>query len=90
MAVRSETYIGIIGTYILTIPELVYRNIISVKRGGLGYDIITTGTVANKQVLYTESAGSFEFLNVFTGTPNDIVISEDQIIDDKIFIVWEE
>lgn len=87
MAVRSDTYVGVEGLSILTVPDLSYRNIISVKREGLGYNIIESGTPGSRDVLL--GVGTFEFLNPFLGN-SFFPTTEDNIIEDKIFIVWDE
>lgn len=90
MAVRSQTYEGQPGEFKLTIPELAYRKIISVKREGTGYDIVT-GTPGSRQVQYNDWLGRFIFINSFNSisvsppwSPIDIVTFE------KIFIIWQE
>lgn len=90
MGVRSQTYDAPPGEFKLTIPELAYRKIISVKREGTGYDIVT-GTPGSRQVQYNDWLGRFIFVNSFNSisvsppwSPIDIVTFE------KIFIIWEE
>jgi len=90
MGVRSQTYDAPPGEFKLTIPELAYRKIISVKREGTGYDIVT-GTPGSRQVQYNDWLGRFIFINSFNSisvsppwSPIDIVTFE------KIFIIWEE
>lgn len=90
MGVRSQTYDAPPGEFKLTIPELAYRKIISVKREGLGYDIVT-GTPGSRQVQYNDWLGRFIFINSF----NSVVTSTpwlpvDSIIPEKIFIIWQE
>lgn len=89
MGVRSQTYNTVKDSFILTVPELAFRDIKSVKREGLGFDIVRTGTPANRQVLYTASGGLFTFENAFTG----VVIDHgtwDEIVGEKVFIIWNE
>ena len=90
MGVRSQTYDAPPGEFKLTIPELAYRKIISVKREGTGYDIVT-GTPGSRQVQYNDWLGRFIFINSFNSisvsppwSPIDIVTFE------KIFIIWQE
>lgn len=88
MAVRSEVYNTVPGQSVLNVPGLAFRQIVSVKRQGLGYDIITSGSVGNRQVLYGV-AGSFEFMNPFIGsadTSSGIVV----ITSEKIHVIWHE
>ena len=90
MGVRSQTYDAPPGEFKITIPELAYRKIISVKREGLGYDIVTE-TPGNRQVQYVPGSGRFIFLNDFSKTisprptPGPILW-----INEKIFIIWQE
>ena len=90
MGVRSQTYDAPPGEFKLTIPELAYRKIISVKREGTGYDIVT-GTPGSRHVQYNDWLGRFIFINSFnsvvTGTP---WLPVDSIIPEKIFIIWQE
>ena len=90
MAVKSAYYSGTAGTNYIDIPGLAYRKIVSFKREGLGYDIVT-GTPGSRQVQYNDWLGRFIFINSFNSTtvsppwsPIDLVTFE------KIFIIWEE
>lgn len=90
MQVKSAYYSGTVGINYIYIPELAYRKIISVKREGLGYDIVTE-TPGNRQVQYVPGSGRFIFLNDFSKTisprptPGPILW-----INEKIFIIWQE
>lgn len=89
MGVKSNTYNTITGSFTLHVPELAFRNIISVKSEGTGYAIVRTGLPANQQVLYTASGGLFTFVNAFVGTVIDHG-TWDELIPAKVFIVWDE
>ena len=90
MAVKSAYYSGTAGTNYIDIPGLAYRKIVSVKREGLGYNIVYA-TPGNRQVQYVPGLGRFEFLNDFSKTisprptPGPILW-----INEKIFIIWQE
>jgi hypothetical protein len=63
--IEEVTYNSIPGSVTFTEPALAYSNILKVKRSGIGYDIVRTGTPGNRQVVYYETTGSFLFLNKF-------------------------
>ena len=90
MAVKSAYYSGTAGTNYIDIPGLAYRKIVSVKREGLGYNIVYA-TPGNRQVQYVPGLGRFEFLNDFSKTisprptPGPILW-----VNEKIFIIWQE
>ncbi len=90
MAVKSAYYSGTAGTNYIDIPGLAYRKIVSVKREGLGYNIVDA-TPGNRQVQYVPGSGRFIFLNDFSKTisprptPGPILW-----INEKIFIIWQE
>lgn len=88
MAVRARTYIGPTGEFKLLIPELAYRKIVSVKREGIGYDIVT-GTPVGRQVQYNDWLGRFVFVNAFTG-PDGSVDPAEPVLPEKIHIIWRE
>lgn len=93
MPVRSETYETVKDAYTLAIPGLAFRDIVSVKREGIGHDIITTGTVGNRQVLYTASGGLFTFDTAFSGYYE---LAQGPTVrgifwkPEKIFVIWNE
>lgn len=88
MAVRAQTYTGIVGLFYLLVPTLAYRKIVSVKREGTGYDIVTVSP-GNRQVQYTDSEGRFTFVNAFAG-PDGSVDPAEPVLPEKIHIIWEE
>ncbi len=89
MRVKSQSYTTISGNYILYVPDLAFRKIISVKRNGLEFNIIQSGTQLNRDVMYLPGSGGFEFLNPFisTGTASE---SGPLPLGEKIFIIWDE
>lgn len=89
MPVRSRTYNTVKDSFVLTVPELAFRDIKSVKREGLGFDIVRTGTPVNRQVLYTASGGLFTFENAFAGVVIDHG-SYDELVTEKVFVIWDE
>lgn len=87
MAVRSQTYDTVAGETVLNVPELAFREIISVKREGTGFNIVLTGSPGDRDVLYGNT-GSFTFLNPFFGAASPVLT--DPQITEKIFIIWQE
>lgn len=92
MEVRSRSYRTVAGQYTLYVPTLAFRELVSVKRGGIGHDIITTGTPGNRQVLYTASDGGFAFNTAFVAMPGDEpdAGAVTDLVSEKIFIIWKE
>lgn len=88
MAVRSATYIGPNGRTAVIVPTLAYRKIVSVKREGIGYDLVE-GTPGNRQVQYVAADGKFVFENPFTETIVELP-TYDIRISEKIFVIWKE
>ena len=91
MAVRSRTYNTTNGAFSLIAPELAYRKIVSVKREGMGYNIVDTAP-GNLQVQYLQT-GEFVFDTAFTGSYQEIVSAGPVMlffVTEKIFIIWEE
>jgi hypothetical protein len=88
MAVRSAYYNGPNGRTAVIVPELAYRSIVSVKREGLGYNIVD-GTPGNREAQYVAADGKFIFENPFTSTVVDMG-AYDLRINEKIFIIWKE
>jgi hypothetical protein len=87
MAVRSSSYFGPSGSTFVTISDLAFRKIVSVKREGIGYNKITSGTPGNRDVLYDASSGTFIFLVPFAGS----IIVDPAISElEKIHIIWGE
>lgn len=70
-------------------PELAFRKIVSVKREGRGFNIRTDETLESRDVKYLASSGGFQFLNDFIYTVIDRG-AYDEIVSEKIFIIWEE
>lgn len=57
----SGVFFTIKGDTVLSAPELAFVTPLKVKRQGLVYDIIFSGTPGNRQVLYNAGAGTFTF-----------------------------
>lgn len=89
MGVRSAVYGTVVGEYSISVPELAFRKIVSVKREGIGYDIVRRAPV-NREVQYATSYGSFTFENAFTGTPGNPFDVSEFPTSEKIFIIWDE
>lgn len=92
MTVRSQWYNTVPGTSEITIPELAFRKIVSVKREGKGFNIkVDEGLVlyGSRDVKYRSTMGKFTFLNEFIYTYVDMG-SYDLLVPEKIFIIWEE
>jgi len=98
MQVSSHIYGTVPGNSSITIATLAFRKILSVKREGIGYNIITDGTPGNREVLYNSSDGSFTFETPFNGQlsgGNGIngmggFIFLTIVNQEKIFIMWDE
>jgi hypothetical protein len=89
VAVRSRTYNTTNGAFSLIAPELAYRKIVSVKREGMGYNIVDTAP-GNLQVQYLQM-GEFVFNTAFIfQVEADPTSQTDILIQEKIFILWEE
>lgn len=69
--VRTITATGINGRTNLLRPELFNATILSVKRGGVGYDIVYTSPVSRQAQVYSYTgiidAGAIIFQNPFEG-----------------------
>ena len=89
MAVRSESYSTVKDREALFVPALAYRDIKKVSRSGTVHDIILTGTVGNRQVLYTAAEGKFTFNTPFTSIDIDMGFFDIRV-SEKIFIIWDE
>lgn len=66
-----EIYYGLAGQYSLSTAELLYVTVLKVKRQGFGYDIITSGSPGNRQVVYDQAAGSLTFNNEFIAAADE-------------------
>lgn len=92
MAVRSAVYNGVDGAFGVIIPPLAYRKIVSVKREGTGYSIVSDSPVG-RQVQYESASGGFTWENAFTGVWEVVDTGSAEILvfkPEKIFIIWEE
>lgn len=58
-------YFGVAGQYSISVPALLYVTVLKVKRQGLGFDILNSGTPGNRQVVYDAAAGSLTFNTAF-------------------------
>lgn len=65
--VTTKTYTGYPGSYTINASEISYVRMLKVKREGMSYDIIISGTPASNQVLYTSSSGTLTFSISFNG-----------------------
>lgn len=64
MTTTFNSYNTVTGLSEIVISELAYlpvRDLIKVKREGIGYDIISSGTPTNRQVLYEAHTGKLTF-----------------------------
>lgn len=83
MALAQKVYYGIQGSFSITDPAIANTGLYKVKREGIGYDIILTGTPGSRQVLYEAPAGKITFLNPF------IVDSSGAVdISEKIYVLY--
>ena len=89
MAVKSAYYNGVHNRTAVFIPNLAYRQIVSVKREGLGHNIVDD-IPGNREVQYVPGEGKFLFDIPFTTTYISGFGLVDQIIPEKIFIIWKE
>lgn len=62
---RQEVYYTTIGATSLEDGIFAFVTPLKVKRGGLSFDIILSGTPTGRQVLYEATLGRFTFLNEF-------------------------
>lgn len=89
MAVKSMTYTGTPGSNVVSIPALVYRRIISVKKSGWGHDIVTD-TPGNRQVQYIPAFGQFVFDTTFEQiTYPDPTGTYDIFITETMHVIYE-
>jgi hypothetical protein len=64
VTITYNSYNTVAGSYSIVISELAFipaADIIKIKREGFQYDLITSGTPVNRQVLYTAKSGKLTF-----------------------------
>ncbi len=85
MGLVEKVYSAPGGQYSITDPVLSYTDVLKVKREGMGYDIVITGSPGNRQVLYETMAGKITFLNPFIeggpGFPSDV--------QEKVYVLYK-
>lgn len=68
MPATTLTITGFPGSYTVNNSALSYSNVLKVKREGIGYNIIRSGTPASNEVLFTASSGTLTFQFSFSGS----------------------
>ena len=72
----EKVFYGTVGNTYLNSFELANVTPLKVKRQGLGYDIILTGSPVGRQVLYTAWEGKLTFVNILEAGATDATPSE--------------
>lgn len=68
MGLQTITFNGTPGMYTVNNSALAYSTMLKVKREGMSYNIIISGTPASNEVLYTASSGTLTFQFAFSGS----------------------
>ncbi len=80
------TFYTVIGETTGGASSLAYVTPLLVKRAGIEYDIIYSGTPGDRQVLYTAATGIFTFKVPFEAAPPDILIRN---LGEPIFVMYK-
>ena len=82
--VHTKTYNGFPGSFTISNGEISYVRMLKVKREGMSYDIIVSGTPTSRQVLYTSYSGTLTFSIAFNGDSSGATD-----ITEKIYVLYD-
>jgi hypothetical protein len=80
---QARIYYTTPGVNVFTDSELSFVKVLKIKRQGLGFDKIETGTPIGRKALHTASSGSIEFENEF-------VLHTDGIRGEPIYVLFND
>lgn len=84
MQVYSKIFYTQAGYYYFDAPDLVYVNILSVRRGGMAFEKVSVTPINDFQFRYTDYLGRIEFKSTYP------IGSEDDFDGERIFVIYKK
>lgn len=87
MGLQTITFNCTPGSYSVSHSSLSYSTMLKVKREGMNYNIIVSGTPSSNQVLYTASSGTLTFSFPFVGIGVSLGSVDTNI--EKVYVLYK-